>query len=107
MEDQTGCSGAAALGLALTAPFIAPYCPRVTSGRPLKPPSTAHLLGTNNLAQDVCSRMLYGAQISLAVGVTSILLSTVLAPATALSLAVPGLNLLGDSIRDILDPRLR
>ena len=32
---------------------------------------------------------------------------TMLAPGAALMIAVLGLNLLGDGIRDLLDPRLR
>ena len=41
----------------------------------LKGPSWAHPLGTDDLGQDVLARMLYGGRISLAVGVTSMLIA--------------------------------
>jgi peptide/nickel transport system permease protein len=54
---------------ALLAPLLAPYDPlaqEVVNG--LKPPSAAHPLGTDKLGRDILSRMLYGARISLLVG---------------------------------------
>jgi peptide/nickel transport system permease protein len=55
--------------IALLAPLIAPTDPlkQVLSTR-LKPPSTAHWLGTDQLGRDVLSRMIYGARISLLIG---------------------------------------
>ena len=41
----------------------------------LKPPSGAHLLGTDQLGRDILSRLVFGARISLRVGVTVVLLS--------------------------------
>jgi len=41
----------------------------------LRGPSWAHPLGTDDLGQDVLARMLYGGRISLAVGVTSMLIA--------------------------------
>src|SRR5262245_62814288 len=41
----------------------------------LKGPSLAHPLGTDDLGQDLLARMLYGGRISLAVGVTAMLIS--------------------------------
>ncbi len=54
---------------ALVAPVIAPYDPLdpVIIAR-LKPPSPAHWLGTDQLGRDILSRLLYGARISLTVG---------------------------------------
>jgi peptide/nickel transport system permease protein len=40
----------------------------------LKSPSSAHLLGTDDLGQDILARILYGGRISLAVGVVAMLL---------------------------------
>ena len=64
--------GAAILGLfiliALAAPLLAPYDPHAFSGRPLERPSWVHPLGTNDAGQDILSELLYGARISLAVG---------------------------------------
>lgn len=58
--------------LALAAPLIAPYDPNhqdlynVLSG-----PSVAHWLGTDHLGRDLLSRLLYGARVSLLVGLVS------------------------------------
>jgi peptide/nickel transport system permease protein len=41
----------------------------------LKGPTWAHPLGTDDLGQDLLARMLYGGRISLAVGVTSMLIA--------------------------------
>ena len=41
----------------------------------LKSPTWAHPLGTDDLGQDVLARMLYGGRISLAVGITSMLIA--------------------------------
>lgn len=55
---------------AVTAPLISPYTPDKQSlSQRLKPPSVDHWLGTDNLGRDVLSRMIYGAQNSLKVGV--------------------------------------
>ena len=58
-----------ALG-ALLAPLIAPYGPieQILSER-LQAPSLTHLLGTDQLGRDLFSRLLFGARISLTVGV--------------------------------------
>jgi ABC-type dipeptide/oligopeptide/nickel transport system permease subunit len=60
--------------LAVTAPIIAPHKPSDFAGRRLESPSSSHLLGTNTLGQDVFSRTLYGAQVSIAVAVASTVL---------------------------------
>ena len=56
--------------IALSAPLIAPANPlkQVLSTR-LKPPSAAHWFGTDQLGRDVLSRMIYGARISLVIGI--------------------------------------
>jgi peptide/nickel transport system permease protein len=63
---------AAVLGLfvlvALAAPLLAPYDPHAFSGQPLERPGPAHWLGTNDAGQDILSELLYGARVSLAVG---------------------------------------
>jgi peptide/nickel transport system permease protein len=41
----------------------------------LKPPSWAHPFGTDDLGQDVLARMLYGGRISLAVGLSAMLIA--------------------------------
>lgn len=59
------------LFVAVFAPFVAPYDPGDFVGGRLESPSGEFLLGTNNLGQDVFSRTVYGAQISVAVGIVS------------------------------------
>jgi peptide/nickel transport system permease protein len=58
--------------LAILAPIVSPYNPDTTNPSLfLSPPSKAHLLGTNTLGQDLLSRDIYGAQISLIVGISA------------------------------------
>jgi oligopeptide transport system permease protein len=58
------------VALALLAPLIAPYDPQQQNLREtFESPSWTHLMGTDNLGRDWFSRLLYGARISLAVGV--------------------------------------
>ncbi len=60
-----------ALG-ALLAPQIAPYDPdAINPGARLQPPSWTHPLGTDHLARDILSRLIYGARVTLLVGVIS------------------------------------
>jgi len=55
---------------ALFAPVIAPYDPLLQDlGSRLRPPSADHWLGTDSLGRDIASRILYGARISLIIGV--------------------------------------
>jgi peptide/nickel transport system permease protein len=63
---------------ALLAPLIAPYDPlgqNISAG--LRPPSAEYLFGTDKLGRDIFSRILYGARISLFVGVAVVLMSGV------------------------------
>ncbi len=61
--------------IAIFAPLIAPYPPlQYHPSVASQPPSAAHLLGTDALGRDQLSRIIYGARISLSVGITSILL---------------------------------
>ena len=53
--------------LALTAPWIRPYPSNKLSSDYLQAPSRQHLLGTNQIGQDLASQMLEGARSSLAV----------------------------------------
>jgi peptide/nickel transport system permease protein len=60
--------------VAAFAPFIAPFDPiQVRVADSLLPPgSKGHLLGTDDLGRDVLSRVMWGARISLSVGVISV-----------------------------------
>jgi peptide/nickel transport system permease protein len=58
---------------ALLAPVLAPWdANRPDVRKILDPPSSRHLLGTDQLGRDVLSRMLHGARVSLAVGFVSV-----------------------------------
>lgn len=58
---------------ALLADRIAPYSPtRQTITGALRPPTLDHLLGTDELGRDILSRVIYGGQVSLQVGVISV-----------------------------------
>jgi peptide/nickel transport system permease protein len=60
------------------APLISPYDPQSQEFAPLQAPSAAHILGTDDLGRDLFSRILYGARISLFVGIVTVALSLVL-----------------------------
>jgi peptide/nickel transport system permease protein len=68
--------------LALAAPVIAPYEPlrQDIAGR-LSPPSRAHWLGTDPLGRDILSRILFGARISIPVGLAAVVLAAFLGTA--------------------------
>jgi len=76
------------LVIAIFAPFLARYDPGEPSHSILMPPSLAHLLGTNDIGQDIWSRLLCGAKntllVALGVGVFTTLLSTVIGASAAL-----------------------
>lgn len=59
--------------VALTAPWLAPFDPNKTGlGPSFGPPSRDHLAGLDKLGRDEFSRVIYGARISLFVGVVSV-----------------------------------
>jgi len=60
---------------ALSSSVITPYSPTALVGRPLDGPSDTHLLGTNDLGQDIFSRLLYGTRATLIIGLLGALLS--------------------------------
>lgn len=57
--------------VALFAPWLAPYDPTVRVNTPFSLPSREHLLGTNDVGQDLFSELLYGTRVSLLVGVVA------------------------------------
>jgi peptide/nickel transport system permease protein len=61
---------------AVLAPLLAPYNPyAVALDVRLEAPNRAHLLGTDELGRDILSRLLYGARVSLWVGIVTVALS--------------------------------
>lgn len=70
--------------LAVFAPLLAPYRPSLQLdivGLQNRPPSIAHPLGTDLYSRDVWSRLLFGARISLGLGVLAMLIAVVLGAA--------------------------
>jgi peptide/nickel transport system permease protein len=67
------------VGAAIFAPFIAPYLPLEGSlADRLQPPSVAHIMGTDTQGRDEYSRVLFGAQVSLLAGVSSVVMGVVI-----------------------------
>src|SRR5258706_1771393 len=63
------------IGLAVFANYVAPYSPNASDlSLYVTPPSSDHILGTDDVGRDVLSRVIYGTRISLQVS----LLSTVI-----------------------------
>jgi peptide/nickel transport system permease protein len=65
--------------IALLAPVLAPYDPLVQDVyNMLSPPSKKHFFGTDDLGRDVFSRVLYGARVSIVVGLSAVTVGTVI-----------------------------
>ncbi|MCA9709543.1 MAG: ABC transporter permease [Myxococcales bacterium] len=65
--------------VAVFAPWIAPYGPAERSpGAFREPPSLEHWFGTDTIGLDVFSRVVYGARISLRVGIIATLMTVVI-----------------------------
>lgn len=63
--------------VAAFAQYIAPYNPQqIDTYHILEAPSTVHPLGTDSLGRDVLSRLIYGARISLLVGIVAVGIAT-------------------------------
>jgi peptide/nickel transport system permease protein len=73
-------SAAVGIVLVLALVLVAVFAPVVAPGDPLEmnmiarlqPPSIEHPLGTDNFGRDLLTRLVYGARISLSVGLTSV-----------------------------------
>jgi peptide/nickel transport system permease protein len=65
--------------VALLAPWLAPSDPFTTSRAALQPPGTpGHLLGTDHLGRDVLSGVIWGARVSLIVGLAAAFTATMI-----------------------------
>lgn len=63
--------------VALAAPVVAPYEPNKQAlSQRLKPPTAQHLFGTDSLGRDVLSRVIWGARISLTIGLIVVISAT-------------------------------
>jgi len=62
--------------IAIFADVIAPHDASALVGRPFQPPCSDHLLGTNDIGQDIFSELLVGARYSLFIGLLATAIST-------------------------------
>jgi peptide/nickel transport system permease protein len=67
--------------VAVLAPLLAPEDPLAQKAATLQPPSSEHLMGTDELGRDVLSRVIYGARISLPLAVVLVAASTLIGAA--------------------------
>jgi len=78
------------ISVAALSPFLSTYCPDAESADLLQPPSRKHWLGTNDVGQDVWSRLVYGAKNSLLVGFGAGAIATLISTVTGTSAALIG-----------------
>lgn len=65
--------------IALLAPWIAPHDPAEQDLlNKLKPPSSEHWFGTDDLGRDLLTRVMYGARVSLAVAIFSVIFNLII-----------------------------
>lgn len=64
--------------VAVLAPVLAPHDPRLPLAPPLAPPTRDHLLGTNDVGQDILSQVIHGTRSSLIVAAAVTAVSTTL-----------------------------
>ena len=77
VANRASMAGAFIIGfmvlMAILAPVIAPQDPiAMTLAEQFQPPNGAHLLGTDDFGRDILSRVIYGARLSLKVGLISV-----------------------------------
>jgi peptide/nickel transport system permease protein len=89
LSNRTGVAGlvilACFLFVAFFAPLVAPYDPYERVGTPFGAPSFKHLLGTNDIGQDILSELVFGTRISLLIGILSAAVSLVIGTAIGLT----------------------
>jgi len=87
--------------VAILAPVIAPHDPLAT-GVPAQAPSGTNWFGTDRIGRDVFSRLLYGAQASLTIGLGSVALAIVVGAVLG-SLAATSSKAVNETIMRIMD----
>ncbi|WP_080835345.1 ABC transporter permease [Cohnella massiliensis] len=64
--------------VALFAPALAPFSPyEMDAAQRLQPPSAKHIFGTDNFGRDVFSRVVFGTRVSIVVGFSVALVTTI------------------------------
>lgn len=69
---------------AVFAPVLARHPPQGPSGRPFLAPSSEFWLGTNDIGEDLFAQLLYGARVSLTIGLSAALVGVSVGMAVAL-----------------------
>ncbi len=87
--------------VAVLAPLIAPHDPLET-GDPAQAPNGTHWFGTDRIGRDILSRLMYGAQASLMIGLGSVALAIILG-ATLGALAATSSKTVNEIIMRIMD----
>ncbi len=72
------------IGAAVFADLLTAHPPDRSVGLPYEAPSAEHLLGTDDLGRDLWSQLMFGARVSLWVGLVAAVAATVLGTAAAL-----------------------
>ncbi len=88
--------------VAIAAPLLTPYNPDMTIVRGSLPPSLAHWLGTTGLGQDMFAQIVYGARVTLLIGFTAAIGSTLLQVLFGLTSGYFG-GVIGDTISLIIN----
>jgi peptide/nickel transport system permease protein len=70
--------------VAIFAPWLAPYDPNMSSASVLARPSAANWIGTDHLGRDAFSRLLYGARVSLVIGLAATIVGMAIGVPTGL-----------------------
>lgn len=76
--------------IGIFAEYLAPYDPTITNINVYAKPSKEHLLGTNDVGQDILSELIYGTRVSMIMGITAAAVSTLVGTAFALLSAYYG-----------------
>jgi peptide/nickel transport system permease protein len=93
------------VSMAVAPNLIAPYNPWDIVDKPFLPPSSKHLLGTNDVGQDIFSELIYGSRISLLVGVSAAIAAVFIGTIVGLFTGFYG-GLLDDILSTITDVML-
>jgi len=91
------------VAISVLAPLLAPYDPTASSVMFLSPPSPENWLGTDELGRDILSRMVYGGQSSLIVGIGAAVIAAVIGIPVGLCAGYLGgrIDLLATQVIDI------
>jgi peptide/nickel transport system permease protein len=80
--------------IAVAAPYIAPYDPyKMGVTQSFSPPSSSHILGGNDVGEDIFSELLYGFKISLIIGLGGAFFSSMIGTAVGIISGYFGKNI--------------